>query len=1535
MVIDFIFLLCTAEATSPNVESEMGLRQSDVTKQQTSLSSEVQGNELNLENPNAINSYEVQPDDRLQLHDVPSQPSNMDANESECDGKEIDESIETKAIIHQEAVSFDQHQCGAPMPQSETELDELTNETSSLDEFADPQVDTVEPDVSEEIPHESENVHRIQLNDKRIFENMLHVNLGKTKVFALVDSGASISCVSNNLLNSINPHYVKHLESDITMIVGVGNMTHEVAGKVELDLVIEGQAFKQTFYALHNQHSIILGMDFLTKHGATLDFKDARITLDDRVFTLHPPPNKSVALKTTKPVIINALSATSIPVRLTKSLPAHYMLISGTRSLQIISPELDITPTIISAEDKDSSTMCRIINTSATPVCIAAGTTVAVAQTVAIANVLDFDECLDLDQELQDDELLQEKEGDTFQLNFEDCKLSDEEKKLVTIFVKRNIQRFAAKLDELGRNSDNPHLIKTGSAKPISMRYYRTSPALQREIERQIQELLRHGLIEPSRSRWRSPVLLVKKPDGTFRLVCDYRNLNKVTEKESFPLPRLEDVWDLIGEKKPQYFSVLDLSSGFWQLELDDETKHKTSFVTRCGQYQWNVLPFGLTNSPITFQQTMNQVLADLILTCCIVYVDDIIVFSPDLQTHLQDLQKVFDRLEQAGLKLKLSKCRFAVQKVKYLGHLLEPEGILPNPEKVEVIRNYPVPKNPKHVRQFLGLCNYYRRFQKDYSKIAKPLHNLTKKDTTWQWSQSCQDAFEQLRQNLLTAPMLNYADMERPFILTTDASDFALGYVLSQKDTDGVERVIEFAGRSLRGSELNYSVTDKEGLAVVEGFNHFHSYLHGNFTTVITDHSALVYIQKNTNIKGRIARWAISLQNYEYEVIHRPGEDNTNADAISRLDNLPTPPENVEVEFSRADVLLVNPDPEDVLEKGEPMEYSIFTDNVSLPATVLQINNVDITSLQKNCPEIGSIYRYHLDGTLPEDNKEQKSLVAHAKEYGIRSNILYHIHEKRSRSKDRDDIAIHQIVIPLKLRPSILSEYHDSIMGGHQGFTRTYECIKQKYYWPRMYSDVDDYLKSCTNCQQAKVHYQHSKTPPLTPMPVEPLFSRWHMDFLGPLRTAHDGSKYILLIVESFSRWCEAFTLKSADAISVAKILYTEIFTRYGAPCSLISDRGQQFMSKLVLALCSMFSVKRKLTSSYHPSTNAACERMNAFILSSLRTYVRPDQLDWPNMIPGIMMAYRHTPATNSTEFSPFYILFNQHMKTPLDTEIEGEVRDVPVQYRLDLNSYIKGVQASRKIAQENVDRHQKINKAYFDRRTHEVDYKVSDLVWVYNPEVQVGLSKKLRRMWVGPYRICNIGPNYTYKLQDCSTLEILPTLFNASRLKPVIRAQHSAIRELMNNDRLANISAQDPEETPRLPRVDPTGSSEVSQSNKTGRCNGKSMKSKQQDSSSGTGKPSPSASNTCAKTARKNSKGKSGRKDIQGSMPPLNQARTPGKANLSSPQHSEDCHGPGRKTARSSTVAGKKSGPPKDKDSMAKPPVNKGYNLRNKGGT
>ena len=728
--------------------------------------------------------------------------------------------------------------------------------------------------------------------------------------------------------------------------MGVGNKAHPVSAKVELSFMVgKSHQFTHVFHALHTEHDMIIGMDFMSAHHAAIDFKEATIRLNNEYFKLSPPQSKTAMLKTTKPVMISAYTATSVPVKFKrKEIKCNYMLISEPKSLELVSPDLSITLTVIAC-DKDEN-LCRVVNTSATPVCIPAGSVIALAETLPIANVLHFEECLDMSEELKPEEIV--KDGNDIKLNFEQSKLTEEEKVLVTHFVKQNIQRFAMKLDDLGRNSDNPHFIKTGTARPLAQRYYRTSPTMQREIERQIKELLKHGLIEPSKSKWRSPVLLVKKQDGSFRLVCDYRNLNKVTEKESFPLPRLEDIWDLIDEKKSQYFSVLDLSSGFWQLELDESTKHKTSFVTRCGQYQWNVLPFGLTNSPITFQQTMNQVLDDLILTCCVVYVDDIVVFSPDLETHLNNLQKVFDRLEQAGLKLKLSKCRFAVQRVKCLGHLLTPEGVLPNPEKVEVIRNYPQPKNVKQVRQFLGLCNYYRRFQKNYSKVAKPLHRLTQNNVPWHWSQECQDAFNTLTTNLTTAPILKYADMNRPFILTTDASSYAIGYILSQKDEHRVERVIEYAGRSLRKSEVSYGITDREGLAVVEGFKHFHSYLYGHEVTVITDHNALKFIRNNTKLTGRVPCWAIHLSNYDYNVIYKPGAENTNADAISRLENLQVPPEDKAEEFPHADILTCNPVPADMLIREELREYPIFSDELPASApSIFNFNELDIPNLQ------------------------------------------------------------------------------------------------------------------------------------------------------------------------------------------------------------------------------------------------------------------------------------------------------------------------------------------------------------------------------------------------------------------------------------------------------------------------------------------------------------------------------------------------------------------------------------------------------------
>ena len=663
----------------------------------------------------------------------------------------------------------------------------------------------------------------------------------------------------------------------------------------------------------------------------------------------------------------------------------------------------------------------------------------------------------------------------------------------------------------------------------------------------------------------------------------------------------------------------------------------------------------------------------------------------------------------------------------------------------------------------------------------------MTKKDVDWKWDDKCQQSFEQLRDGLVSAPTLAYADMNEPFILTTDASNVAIGYILSQK-INGVEHVIAYAGRALRKSELNYGITDKEGLAIVEGFRHFHTYLFGNITTVITDHSALSYIQKHSNLSGRVARWALELLNYDFTVVHRKGSDNTNADALSRLENLPTENPQEVYNLPPNDEVFIT-DTCDSLEKEDMREW-IIIDDAPLCETSMTIHqSIDIVKEQKECPEIGPIYEYIKTGNIPENSKFTASFLDSSDQFGIRDNVLIHMYRPRTKNIKAYKPVITQTVVPKSLRKTLLSEYHDSLIGGgHQGFDRTYEAIKNKYYWPRMYEDIREYQKSCLKCQKASNHMK--KPPPLHPLPVSGLFQRWHMDFLGPLPASKCGKKYILLVCDSFSRWCEAFALPAADSKTVAKVLYSEIFTRYGAPRTLVSDRGQHFMSTLVKALCDIFGTKRNMTSPYHPASNSVCERMNSFIVKSLRSYVRPDQSDWPAILPGIMMAYRHTPASRSTEFSPFYLLFGQAMNTPLDTEIRSTLPDVSTQFRPDIKAILDNVKLSRDIATENIERNQQKNKLYYDRNTKAPQFAIGDLVWLHNPATPVGLSRKLRSRWVGPYTVCEIGPNHTYRLRHYNTHIVTDTLMNAGRLKHAVLHDHSAIRNDVQVDRQADQS-------------------------------------------------------------------------------------------------------------------------------------------------
>eukprot|EP00731_Ephydatia_muelleri_P003023 Em0001g3023a len=434
---------------------------------------------------------------------------------------------------------------------------------------------------------------------------------------------------------------------------------------------------------------------------------------------------------------------------------------------------------------------------------------------------------------------------------------------------------------DLGRTDLVYHHIVTGDHKGIKQSGRRLPFHQREEVKELLDGMLERQVIEPSQGSWSSPVVLVKKKDGSTRFCVDFRQLNAVTKKDAQPLPRIDETLDVLGSAR--WFSCLDLTSGYWQVEVAPEDREKTAFVTPYGLFQFRVMPFGLTNAPATFQRLMERVLAGLHWTTCLIYLDDILIFSATVQQHFTRLREIFDRLKQAGLKIKPSKCLLLQKSIKYLGHVVSEHGIKTDSDKTRCIADWPTPSCLQDLKQFLGLASYYRRFVRNFAAIVAPLVKLTEKGHVWHWSSDCDAAFLQLKERLVTSPILGYPVFNQPFMVDTDASGEGLGAVLSQY-VSGVERVIAFASRSLSKAERKYCATRREMLALVWAIKHFRPYLYGRRFTVRTDHASLQWLQSFHEPEGQVARWLECLSEYDFEVVHRPGTKHTNADALSRM---------------------------------------------------------------------------------------------------------------------------------------------------------------------------------------------------------------------------------------------------------------------------------------------------------------------------------------------------------------------------------------------------------------------------------------------------------------------------------------------------------------------------------------------------------------------------------------------------------------------------------------------------------------------------
>ena len=898
--------------------------------------------------------------------------------------------------------------------------------------------------------------------------------------------------------------------------------------------------------------------------------------------------------------------------------------------------------------------------------------------------------------------------------------LTPPEKQALTDLLNEYPDVLSQSTTTLGRTNLVQHKIDVGSSPPIRQPPYRVAHAQRQEIENHVSDMLQAHLIQPSHSPWSAPVVLVKKKDGSTRFCVDYRKLNSVTRKDSYPIPRVDDALDALAGAK--YFSTLDLRSGYHQVEMDKTSQQYTAFATASGLYEFCVLPFGLCNAPSTFQRLMHQVLHGLDWNICLIYLDDIIIFSRTFEEHLSRLRLVLDRLRAAKLTLNPSKCFFGQQSVLFLGHLISQNGVQPNPAKTQVVRDFPRPHNVKDIRAFIGLASYYRRFVKDFSSIAAPLTRLTRKSTPFQWDEACETAFKRLKDALTTPPILAYPNLAQPFHLYVDASATGLGYILGQ-NINGQDVVIAYGGRQLNKAECNYSTTEREALAVVEGIKKYQVYLHGQKFYVHTDHHALQWLMGIKDPTGKLARWALQLQHYDFEIIHRPGKSNGNADAISR------------VPYSNLHITAIN------------------TPGVQFDT---------VHDLQRRDPDLQNLITYLESNQLPHDNRVARTLLLHIDDFYLDDDgILCHLWYP---GKRRAGHLFSQLVVPSSLRHEILTNVHDDATGGHLGIHKTYEKLRRKYYWFGMFKDVEHWCKSCVDCSMKKSP-RYSRQAPLLPIPVEGAFDRVAVDVLGPFPVTNSGARYIVVFSDYYTRWPEAFALPSCEAHRIASLLINEIMIRHSAPRTLLSDRGRNFLSALVKECCKIMNTTKLNTTAYHPQTDGLVERFNGTLAETLSMFVSSNQKDWDEHLPQVLFAYRVSPNATTGE-SPFYLLYGREPRLPMDVSLLPPTNLSPsvAEHRARI---VTTLEEAQQLIQSNTQRAQLKMKARYDQSARPVPYTVGQRVWVYTPKHRKGLSKKLLHNFHGPYRIVEKLSPVHFKLR---TLENKPvnTPVHANRLKP-----------------------------------------------------------------------------------------------------------------------------------------------------------------------
>lgn len=1283
--------------------------------------------------------------------------------------------------------------------------------------------------LSPETPEELQQIQTgAQLSRQRtatirgpISTNVKFTTTDATKFYedvAALDDGATNNFVSKSWLYDymLNGGKFKTLSFD-----RVGHETFDgtvfyTYGQIELKLYIfEDREFTLIAHVTKDatsMYNVLLGMNFQVMNGVVTHPRDRKLFLAEDLHGLkcrshrvevnwNATPMAQTVLDSDLTLPVNAVLRINLPIKTrdpNNSKPKHRKSMipfdynssycTVPRTLNLLHTPVAVATSLVIPQDSSVGNYhevpVQIFNSNDEPITIKKGT--VLSDLYPVSNVpTDINVKLAQPPTIPSNRLrATEEEFRTLfaELKIDELDVSDADKARLTQLIRQYAPVFVKDSTQMGEVNLLKVSIDIQGHPPIRCKPYRVSATEREFIRIEVEKMLQAGVIEPSTSAFCSPVVLVPKPGGNIRFCVDFRKINAVTRKEVYPIPNVQDYLDVLQGNR--YFSICDGAQAYYGCKLEEESKQYTAFICHLGTYQFTRAPFGLVNMPSIYQRLMNAVLAGMLWEECVVYLDDICVFSKTIDDHFVRLENLFKRLLAAGIVLKPSKCHLLQSTIRLLGHQADQHGTRPVQSKVDAIRNMRI-TNREDLHTFLGLTGYYSMYCPNYARITVPLRDLLKSKGPFRLLPEHSEAIQHLQSILSSEPCLRHPDWDYPFEIHCDASERALGVVLCQV-IDGKEHVVGYYSRMIRDNEKHFPITQKECLAVVWACKKLRPYLYGRPFIIRTDHASLTWLLNLKEAQGRLMRYALVIQDYMYTIMHRKGKESANADALSRL---------VTTIASYASTL-----PSSKLDDSSSKIVSQVSSILAAPITRSQTGKLPLprqpalsTSATPTLPVAQDPLRTpatampatpsSLPSSAPPDkpdllrsafDKMIRSIVSPDQEDNIHSTLVNVFRSEQRNDADCQSIIkllrsntevkikgvvyrlkaellfrvpvltingtrqpVEQLVVPKTLVHEVIRLHHDHPTAGHFGSFRTLKKIQHYYYWQSMRKDVDTFCETCIPCRRN--NRREISQGPLYPVKPQGPFDIVAIDCLQ-LPQSENLNAHVLVLIDYFTKYAHAYVLSGPPTTAnVLRALVKFFSTHSFSIREFRLDQASYFTSGAFLEALDHFGVELSYVPTDHHRANGLVERLNRTLQNSL-CKILDETVDipyWEEYIDWAVLAY-NTAYHEVIQDTPFFMMYGRHAVLPVDRWIfdvcnDNEFESIEDYKRNLVTRYIHTYSRAR---QHLNDYYRRVENE--QASVPDVNFEIGDQVWVYIPEIQdKDVIRKLTYQWHGPFTI------------------------------------------------------------------------------------------------------------------------------------------------------------------------------------------------------